>query len=349
VFVGGQWRVLNSGYAFPESWQTPARTEQWAYEQLKRLEPFTGRGFAQVIFFPWATLIDLLSRNRLDQAGQLLDILSKCPPKSCLVRATVCQHIWAKRLWPYFLELKITDVFWSHAVIGEDIYEGIRIHPFPLFPVRCIDGGGALDVESPEPIRQYLYSFMGAYDPGCYLTPVRRWLFELPYRHDALVIARNEWHFESLVYGEQIQGDRGDAGVKERLTQEALDYGEVLRQSVFSLCPSGSGPNTIRLWESLGFGAIPVILSDSHWLPGTAEEWADAVIRVQENQAAVAALPQMLTEIAADSGRLARMRQAGQALWIKYGLNGPRTVLSCLTDTRWIARSVGLTSSGHVE
>ena len=39
---------------------------------------------------------------------------------------------------------------------------------------------------------------------------------------------------------------------------------------VFSLCPEGAGPNTLRVWESLAVGAIPVILVDG-WLPPTTE------------------------------------------------------------------------------
>jgi hypothetical protein len=34
------------------------------------------------------------------------------------------------------------------------------------------------------------------------------------------------------------------------------------------LCPEGSGPNTIRLWESIAVGSIPVVFSDN-WKPPT--------------------------------------------------------------------------------
>ena len=40
-----------------------------------------------------------------------------------------------------------------------------------------------------------------------------------------------------------------------------------MANSKFSLCPSGSGPNSIRFWESLSFGTIPVLLSDTYVLP----------------------------------------------------------------------------------
>ena len=41
----------------------------------------------------------------------------------------------------------------------------------------------------------------------------------------------------------------------------------LLLNSKYTLCPSGSGPNSIRLWESLACGSIPIILSDTLDLP----------------------------------------------------------------------------------
>jgi len=47
------------------------------------------------------------------------------------------------------------------------------------------------------------------------------------------------------------------------------------------LCPSGSGPNSIRLWESLAAGAIPVVLADTLELPAH-PLWKDAVVFLPE-------------------------------------------------------------------
>lgn len=71
----------------------------------------------------------------------------------------------------------------------------------------------------------------------------------------------------------------------------------------FALCPSGSEPNSIRLWAALGYGAIPVILSDPFQLPGPAEHWEAAALMVPETQAAMAALPGQLEALAADPER----------------------------------------------
>jgi hypothetical protein len=49
--------------------------------------------------------------------------------------------------------------------------------------------------------------------------------------------------------------------------KNAEDYNRVLSHSVFSLCPEGAGPNTLRLWESLAVGAIPVVIGTGDWVP----------------------------------------------------------------------------------
>jgi len=51
--------------------------------------------------------------------------------------------------------------------------------------------------------------------------------------------------------------------------------------SRYSLCPSGSGPNSIRFWESLAVGSIPVLLADTLDLP-KCFEWYKAIIRLPE-------------------------------------------------------------------
>lgn len=89
-----------------------------------------------------------------------------------------------------------------------------------------------------------------------------------------------------------------NAGVSHMSKTEK--YNQVLLDSRYSLCPSGSGPNSIRLWESLACGAIPVLLADTLDLPEH-ELWDKAIVRVRE--ADVAAVPALLSQIdAAEEG-----------------------------------------------
>lgn len=328
--------------AWPHGWQRPARTEEWAYEQYA--SSLARPLFAQLVCYPWATLIDLLGRGHTALAQSYLDALAKAPPPTTLVRATVCQHIHAERILPWLKTLGITDLFWAHSRVDVPAIDGIRVHPFPLYPVRCHDRSRQLDaLEFPAPtnsdassLRKYLYSFIGAYCPDGYLTQVRQWIFDLPSRPDALVLRRSEWHYESVVYEQQIGGRQLEPADGARHQQMAEDFDAVMRDSIFSLCPSGSGPNSIRLLESIGFGSIPVLLADTLRLPGSRHEWDEAIVRVPETREAVFALPDRLAELAQDGDRLGRMQQAGRRLWRRYGECGPLTVLGVLADNAWV-------------
>ncbi|MFZ0408989.1 MAG: exostosin family protein [Cyanobium sp.] len=219
----------------------------------------------------------------------------------------MCQHIWALEHLELVQRAGITDLFWSHVTQGLTQIGAIRIHPFPLYPVRCATHQPTQPPLPPSQ-RPLLYSFQGAYSHGLYRTPVRDWLLELPSRPGAQLQRRREWHYEQAVYREQVKGQAADTARHAQLALEAYAYAATLQTSCFALCPSGSGPNSIRLWEALGYGAIPVILSDQSQLPGSAALWQAAAVLVPEAQAAVAALPEQLEALASDPQRLQSMQ-----------------------------------------
>lgn len=312
-----QWQKKDNILVFPFGWQRPAKTEEWAYQRC--LVDFPQNHFVQVVCFPWATLVDLLRSQQMAKAKVFLEALQRTPPRITLVRATVCQHIYMKDLLPFFKQLKITDVFWPHAECDETIIEGIKIHPFPLYPVRCEDlTESGLGKIKPLADRKFLYSFIGAYNPDVYLSPVRQWLFELPEREDGYIESRGEWHYEKHVYGEQISGVAMNAEQHKQYKQFGLDYAAVMRDTIFCLCPSGTGPNSIRLWEALGFGCVPVIISDNLRLPGDAALWESASIHIPEVESEIKALPRLLQSLSIQDINT----QAIQILWKHYGLDG---------------------------
>lgn len=290
--------------ASPLPWQRPNATEAYAAEQLGSA--------AGYLAFPWASWIDVAR----DQPPPPVPLASG-PAQQPL--ATVGQHIEALQHTALLRRCGVTDLFWSHATTGLWHHQGLRIHPFPLYPVRCAThpapAGGV-----PLQQRRWLYSFQGVYRPELYLTPVRQWILALPPRADALLESRSEWHFEQAVYREQVHGQAADAQRHAELSAEAGSYAITLQQSVFALCPSGSGPNSIRLWEALGYGAIPVILADTLALPGDPELWRQAAVMVPESPQAISALPAQLEALGRDGSRLGAMQAAGQQLWQRYGL-----------------------------
>lgn len=294
----------------PLPWQRPNATEAHAAEQLaQRCD-----GSAAYLPFAWATWIDL-ARDRPPPPAPL----NAGPAQQLL--ATVGQHIEMLQHIALLRRCGVTDLFWSHATAGLHHHQGVRIHPFPLFPVRCTTHPAAAG-GLPSPERRWLYSFQGVDRPELYLTRVREWILNLPPRPDSLVESRREWHFEQQVYREQVHGEPADAARHAELRTEADSFAATLQQSVFALCPSGSGPNTIRLWEALGYGAIPVILADGLRLPGDSALWQQAALHVPETPQAVSALPARLDALRADHARLAAMQEAGQQLWQRYGLPG---------------------------
>jgi hypothetical protein len=116
--------------------------------------------------------------------------------------------------------------------------------------------------------KKYLASFVGAY-LSHYRSDARLRLQEEALRDggkDILVEVDDCWYFENIVYGEQVHNRKlttDDLAEDQRRTRY---YNEILSGSVFSLCPEGAGPNTLRFWESLAVGAIPVVISDQ-WKP----------------------------------------------------------------------------------
>jgi hypothetical protein len=82
--------------------------------------------------------------------------------------------------------------------------------------------------------------------------------------------------------------------------------------------PIWRGPNSIRLWEAISSGSIPVILSDTYRPPGPRELWDDAVVFVPGTDLGVLSLPTLLRRLAAD-GEFRSSKRAGLVrLWQRY-------------------------------
>jgi hypothetical protein len=98
-----------------------------------------------------------------------------------------------------------------------------------------------------------------------YLDDSRIKLFEAAKasnRDDIFVDLGNEWHFNKVVYEEQVLSKEIESHHIDEHNQKTFRYNTILSDSVFSLCPFGAGPNTLRLWESIAVGSIPVIFND---------------------------------------------------------------------------------------
>jgi hypothetical protein len=108
-----------------------------------------------------------------------------------------------------------------------------------------------------------LFSFMGSASSRC-----RADLFQL--RHADAVVER--------VHGFTFF-DPKSADFEERRAR----FQDVLSRSRFVLCPRGRGTSSIRLYETLAAGRVPVIISDD-WVPPRGPRWESLSLRWPENR-----------------------------------------------------------------
>lgn len=285
---------LDNGYiALDRDWQYPAKTEWAAFESVKNSH--MSKDDTVYIAFPWATLFDGL-KTGLNKTRDLVVSLNNIGKMVKILKYrnvfTVCQHIYMKKFIQYLKMIGITDVFWSHKVIGEDNLENINIHPFVLYPAQTEDVYRSFMYSNHHQRRDkilkkkfnYVLNFIGAYNPKIYLSNVRGIIFKDKEVKDFLIIERNDWHFNRAVYSSQMQGKKLDV---DKALQEYMfrdEYINAIDKSEFTLCPTGSGPNSIRIYESLCLGSIPVILTKSLHLPGEMKLWENACIIVDDSQ-----------------------------------------------------------------
>ncbi|MCD0420828.1 glycosyltransferase family 47 protein [Rubrivivax sp. JA1024] len=311
-------------------WQFPCRTEgaAWDLHATARDHGLGEHEPAHVYCgLPWATWIDKARKLGLDLARdatvqaqlRLIDIRlgglrAMLAGLGVELRVhTVCQHIYWPDLLPLWRRLGMTDLWLSHCPragsAAADDAAGLVLHPWHLFAVNVEDPQrrAGLDVGRDPAQRPLLASFVGAH-AAHYLSDIRLRLKALDSEADIVVRVTDRWHFEDTVYGRQILGQ---AAAPDDNGDSVRAYNQLLSDSVFSLCPAGAGANTLRLWESLASGAIPVLLGDQPELPrgGTLRDidWDTALLRW--NHPDLGALADFLRAMPLDERR--RRQQCG--------------------------------------
>ena len=79
---------------------------------------------------------------------------------------------------------------------------------------------------------------------------------------NVLIQVNNKWHLNDTVYKYQIQNKVVPQEHGDLQNSVIFKYNKTLSESKFSLCPIGAGPNTLRFWESIAMGSIPVLFND---------------------------------------------------------------------------------------
>jgi len=92
-------------------------------------------------------------------------------------------------------------------------------------------------------------------------------------------------------------------------------FKDITEKSEFCLCPRGYGKSSFRLYESMQLGAIPVYVSDKHFLPWEKElDWTKFCVIVKENE--IENIPQILRSISLEQKQ--EMREYAQKIYDEY-------------------------------
>ena len=92
-------------------------------------------------------------------------------------------------------------------------------------------------------------------------------------------------------------------------------FKDITEKSEFCLCPRGYGKSSFRLYESMQLGAIPVYVSDKHFLPWEKElDWTKFCVIVKENE--IENIPQILRSISLEQKQ--EMRENAQKIYDEY-------------------------------
>ena len=256
----------NTGF----EWQSPVITEKHALQCAKNTTSLN----IDYLAVPWASIIDRLRTNSEEyklQAIRAINNLKDLPRKGY---TTVCQHYQFRSVLNHMKDIGITTLYTPHAT-QHDKGNDIDIRPFPLYAT----------ITPPVLKRKALwYSFIGAYMDH-YMSDIRLNIFNDTHPKNCVVVRRDKWQYNDDVYTSQVW-NQDIPEMQRYLNLEKQKYYEyILSNSRFSLCPSGAGPNSIRLFESLSCGSIPVILSDALQLPQVKTvDWSECVITVPEDE-----------------------------------------------------------------
>lgn len=166
---------------------------------------------------------------------------------------TICQHDDYMRLIDIFKFLNIDTVF-SPLHDKNIITNAINIIPIAFTCGFNFDNTKNKDIS---------ISFVGTY-------------ISHPIRHRML----NRINGDNIVYRDSYHINSNSFSIENYRQKEEDQYQDILERSRFSLCPRGSSPSSVRFWESLSAGAIPILISDNWVLPNW--DWDNTIIVISE-------------------------------------------------------------------
>jgi len=148
----------------------------------------------------------------------------------------------------------------------------------------------------PDAHRDLLYSFMGDLETD----PVRKVLAQLEHPRGLFVDT-----------SEESQDVMSQSSAEQKAVFWSR-YVEIARRSKFILCPRGMAPSSIRLFETMCMGRVPVILADQ-WVRPEGPAWESFSIQIPERDAR--SVPRLLEEREAEADEMGLLARTE---WKKY-------------------------------
>jgi hypothetical protein len=265
-------------------WQYPALTEKQAFNNHIDIKDDEENIY---LAFPWATLIDNLTHSKeginLKSYREL--IIEKTEKFKDKKIHTVCQHISWRYIENLWKEIGVSDVHLSHCE-KNNRSDKFNFHSWPLIATNYenLDRREGLIIKNNKD-KKYITSFIGS-NSKQYRSDIRLKLKEYLEGFDrTLYELKERWFYHKIVYGKQIKKEELEESYLEEYKKNTKRYNEILSDTIFSLCPEGTGPNTLRLWESMSIGSIPVIFSDE-WQPPIIKEfnWEDIAVLIKREK-----------------------------------------------------------------
>jgi hypothetical protein len=162
----------------------------------------------------------------------------------------------------------------------------------------------------------YLFSFMGSIRNA----PIRGKLATLC--HPRSFFQNTTSDFDRVLHGKMDK--------RERLDYDRR-YAELTKASKFVLCPRGLSASSIRLFETMRIGRVPVILSDD-WMPPVGPLWEEFSIRVAERE--FDQIPQLLEKRESEAVAMGNLARKEWEQWFSDEVLFHRLVESCLDIQR---------------
>ena len=98
----------------------------------------------------------------------------------------------------------------------------------------------------------------------------------------------------------------------EEMRAYSRRYAESIRASKFVLCPRGVSPSSVRLFDTMRMGRVPVILSDQ-WLAPSGPAWDQFSIRIGETE-----LEQLIPTLERRESEAVEMARRARAAWDEW-------------------------------